>query len=181
MADISVLKEHLTEETFNQVTTELEGKGLKLADLSQGGYVSKSKYDDAIIDATAQKKTAEKWSNDHATLKDEFETYKAAAENEKAAGEKKLIVAMIQTELVKAKARDIEVVMPLIDADKVTRTDAGLEGLKEQLDDLKGSKAYLFEVEDQGVGGKGKSGLEHGAGDGPSDEEKIKRIMGLPI
>ena len=178
--DISVLKEHLTEETFNQVTTELEGKDLKLADLSQGGYVSKSKYDTAITDAANHKRTAEKWKEDHDTLKADFDAYKTTADGEKAAGEKKLIGAMIQTELVKAKARDIEVVMPLIDAEKVTRTDAGLEGLKEQLDDLKGSKAYLFEVEDQG-GGKGKSGLEHGAGDGPSDEEKIKRIMGLPI
>ena len=178
--DIGVLKDHLTEETFAQVTTELQGKDLKLADLSQGGYVSKSKYDTAVNEAATHKATAEKWQGDYNSLKGEFDTFKTTTNDEKAASQKELIGAMIQTELVKAKARDIEVVMPLIDADKVTRTEAGLEGLKEQLDTLKSSKAYLFEVEDQGAGSKGKSGLDHGAGDDKGDEEKIKKIMGLP-
>ena len=184
--NIEVLKEHLTEETFNQVTTELEGKDLKLADLSQGGYVSKSKYDAAITDAASHKETAEKWEGNYNTLKGEFdtfkgefETFKTTAEGEKAANEKELIKALAQTDLVKAKARDIEVIMPLIDLDKVTRTDAGLEGLKEQVDTLKETKAYLFETEDPNPG-KGKSGLNHGAGD-EGDDAKIKKIMGLPI
>lgn len=179
--DIAVLKEHLTEETFNQVTTELEGKDLKLADLSQGGYVSKTKYDAAITDANSHKETAEKWEGNYNTLKGEFDTFKTTTEGEKAASEKMLIKALAQTDLVKAKARDIEVVMPLIDLDKVTHTEAGLEGLKEQLDTLKESKAYLFDTEDPGQPAKGKSGLNHGAGDDGGDEAKIKKIMGLPV
>ena len=178
--DINVLKEHLTEGTFNQVTTELEGKDLKLADLSQGGYVSKSKYDDAVNDAATHKATAEKWQGDYNTLKGEFDTFKTTTGDEKAASEKKLIGAMIQTELVKAKARDIDVVMPLINADKVTRTDAGLEGLTDQLDNLKTSKSYLFEADEQPGKGK-KGGLDHDDGDGKGDEAKIKKIMGLPV
>lgn len=185
--DIEVLKEHLTEDTFNQVTTELKGKDLKLADLSQGGYVSKSKYDAAITDANSHKETAGKWENNYNTLKGEydtlqgeFDTFKTTTEGEKAASEKQVIKAMVQTDLVKAKARDIEVVMPLIDLDKVTRTDAGLEGLTEQLDALKESKAYLFGTE-EAQPNKGKSGLNHGAGEPNGDEDKIKKIMGLPI
>ena len=183
--DIEVLKEHLTEDTFKQVTTELEGKDLKLADLSQGGYVSKSKYEAAITDANSQKGTADKWENnyntlkgEYDTLKGEFDTFKTTAEGEKAASAKQVIKAMTQTDLVKAKARDIEVVMPLIDLDKVTLTDAGLEGLTEQLTALKEAKAYLFDTEEPA---KGKSGLNHGTGDPNGDEEKIKKIMGLPI
>ena len=179
--DIAVLKEHLTEETFNQVTTELEGKDLKLADLSQGGYVSKSKYDAAITDANSHKETADKWENNYNTLKGEYDTFKTTAEGEKAANQKQLIKALAQTDLVKAKARDIEVIMPLIDLDKVTHTDAGLEGLKEQLDALKETKAYLFETEDPGTPGKGKSGLNHGGGDPNGDDAQIKKIMGLPV
>ena len=178
--DIAVLKEHLTEETFNQVTTELEGKDLKLADLSKGGYVSKTKYDAAITDANSHKETAEKWEGNYNTLKGEYDTFKTTAEGEKAASAKQLIKAMAQTDLVKAKARDIEVVMPLIDLEKVTLTDAGLEGLKEQLDTLKEAKAYLFDTEDPGQPAKGKSGLNHGAGDGEGDDAKIRKIMGLP-
>lgn len=178
--DISVLKEHLTEDTFNQVTTELTGKDLKLADLSQGGYVSKSKYDTALTDAANHKATAEKWEGDYNTLKGEFDDFKNTTDGEKATAEKELIKAMAQTDLVKAKARDIEVVMPLIDLEKVTRTDAGLEGLTEQLAALKDTKAYLFEVEEAAGAGKGKSGLDHGAGDEGDDDAKIKKIMGLP-
>ena len=178
--DIEVLKEHLTEETFAQVTTELNGKDLKLADLSQGGYVSKSKYEGAVNDAAAHKANAEKWEGEYATLKGEFDTFKTTTDGEKAAGKKELIKAMAQTDLVKAKARDIEVVLPLIDLDKVTLTDTGLEGLTDQIDALKTSKAYLFGVEDPAPG-KGKSGLNHGAGDPKGDEEKIKKIMGLPV
>lgn len=179
--DIEVLKDHLTEETFSQVTTELKGKDLKLADLSQGGYVSKSKYEAAITEANSHKETAEKWEGNYNTLKGEFDTFKTTSEGEKAASEKQLIGAMIQTELVKAKARDAEVVMPLIDAGKITRTDTGLEGLTEQLDTLKETKAYLFDTEEPAAPAKGKSGLNHGAGDDKGDEEKIKKIMGLPV
>lgn len=185
--DIKVLKEHLTEETFNQVSTELEGKDLKLADLSTGDYVSKSKYDTALGEVETHKTTAEthkntaaQWEKKFNTLKGEFDTFKSTTEGEKAENEKELIKAMAQTDLVMAKARDIDVVMPLINLDKVTRTENGLEGLKEQLDGLKGSKAYLFETEDQAPN-KGKSGLNHGAGDPESDDAKIKKIMGLPV
>lgn len=178
--NIDVLKEHLTEETFNQVSTELEGKDLKLADLSQGGYVSKSKYDAAITDANSHKETAEKWEGNYNTLKGEFDTFKTTTEGEKAANAKQLIKAMAQTDLVKAKARDIEVVMPLIDLEKLTLTDTGLEGLKDQLDALKEAKAYLFETEEAAAQNKGKSGLNHGAGGDMGDEAKIRKIMGLP-
>ena len=135
--NIDVLKEHLTEETFNQVTTELEGKDLKLADLSQGGYVSKAKYDAAVTDANSHEETAKKWEGNYNTLKGEFDAFKTTAEGEKAANAKQLIKAMAQTDLVKAKARDIEVVMPLIDLEKVTLTETGLEGLTDQLATIK--------------------------------------------
>lgn len=91
-----------------------------------------------------------------------------------------LTKAMIQTELVKSKARDVEVVLPLIDTAKVTRTDKGLEGLEEQITALKESKSYLFET-DATTKGKGKTGLEHGAKDDDDDDARIKKIMGLPI
>ena len=89
--------------------------------------------------------------------------------------------ALIQTELVKAKARDAEVVMPLIDTAKITRTEKGLEGLEEQIKSLKEGKAYLFESTEEGTKPKGRSGLEHGENNDAADEAKIKRIMGLPI
>ena len=38
--NIEVLKEQLSEETYNAVAAELEGKDIKLANLSTGEYVS---------------------------------------------------------------------------------------------------------------------------------------------
>jgi hypothetical protein len=178
--DINVLKDHLTEETFAQVTTELQGKDLKLADLSQGGYVSKSKYDTAVADAANHKADADKWKGDYDAIKGEYDTFKTSTEGEKATAEKQLIKAMVETGLVKAKASDIEVVMPLIDTDKITRNDNGLEGLAEQLDSLKQAKAYLFETEGPAAPNKGKTGLDHGGDDGLAEENHIRKVMGLP-
>lgn len=179
--NVDVLKEHLTEETFAQVKTELEGKDLKLADLSKGDYVSKTKYDNAVNDAATHKTTAESWEEKYNNLQGEYDTFKTETEGHKTAAEKQLIKAMTETELVKAKARDIEVVLPLIDTDKITKTDKGLEGLTEQLDSLKEAKAYLFETEEPGAPNKGKSGLDHGDDDDKAETDRIKRIMGLPV
>lgn len=179
--DINVLKDHLTEETFAQVTTELAGKDLKLADLSQGGYVSKSKYDTALADVATHKADAEKWKGDYDAIKGEFDTFKTSTEGDKATAEKQLVKAMIETALVKAKARDADVVMPLIDTEKITRNDNGLEGLAEQLDGLKEAKAYLFETEGPAAPNKGKTGLDHGDDDDKAETDRIKRVMGLPV
>lgn len=91
-----------------------------------------------------------------------------------------LTKALIQTELVKANVRDVEVVMPLLDASKVKRTEKGLEGLEDQIKTLKDTKAYLF-AEAQPTGKpSGRTGLEHGESGGNADDAKIRRIMGLP-
>lgn len=117
----------------------------------------------------------------------EAERGKAAKEAEKAMKEAiaaatkplddQLTKALIHTELVKAKARDVEVVMPLIDTAKVTRTENGLEGLEDQIKSLKDGKSYLFEAETEP---KGKTGLDHDDGGAGDDDAKIRKIMGLP-
>lgn len=90
-----------------------------------------------------------------------------------------LIKALVGTELVKAKARDLDVVMPLIDLSKITRTDKGLDGLSEQVAALQEGKSYLFDVGGETGKPTGKSGLEHGGSDSGAEEAKIRRIMGL--
>jgi len=42
------LKTFLSEETFNKLAQELEGKEVKLADLSKGDYVSSAKYQNLV-------------------------------------------------------------------------------------------------------------------------------------
>ena len=146
--------------------------------------VYQSEFDKRVSKAleTAKEKWEAKAATTKATWEAEAETAKQTAIAEATAPlESKLIKAMAQTDLVKAKARDIEVVMPLIDFGKVTLTDTGLEGLTDQLNALKETKAYLFDTEEAAPPNKNKSGLNHGAGDGDGDDAKIKKIMGLPI
>lgn len=170
------------ENKINQLDNGTDGTALTFDEILED-KVYQSEFDKRVSKAleTAKEKWEAKAATAKATWEAEAETAKNTAIAEATAPlESKLIKAMAHTDLVKAKARDIEVVMPLIDFEKVTLTDAGLEGLTEQLATLKESKAYLFETEDPAPA-KGKSGLNHGAGDDKGDEEKIKKIMGLPV
>lgn len=167
-----VLKDLLTEETYAKVNEELQGKDVKLADLSKGEYVSKKKYDDAVADTGTYKAKAEAAESNYNALK-------STTDAEKSTYEADLVDVLMQAELVKAKARDVDVILPLIDREKVTRNGKALEGLSEQLETLKKDKAYLFETEEPAAK-KGKSGLDHGAGSEDADDAKIRKIMGLP-
>lgn len=51
----------------------------------------------------------------------------------------------IKDELRNLKARDIDVIMPLLKIDEITEEDGKLNGLSEQVDALKSSYAYLFD------------------------------------
>lgn len=167
-----VLKDLLTEETYAKVNEELQGKDVKLADLSKGEYVSKKKYDDAVADTGTYKARLEAAESNYNALKNKTDAEKTSYEAD-------LVDVLMQSELVRAKARDVDVVLPLIDREKVTRNGRALEGLSEQLETLKKDKAYLFATEEPGTP-KGKSGLDHGAGNDDADDAKIRKIMGLP-
>lgn len=143
-----------------------------------------SEFDKRVTKALETAKTKWQTSADVEkanAVKDATDALNAVHNDETAALNAQLKKALIGMELVKAKARDIEVVLPLIDAEKVTSTEAGLEGLADQIEALKGSKGYLFEVEQSAPPAKGKSGLNHNDGDPNLEDAKIKKIMGLPI
>lgn len=149
-------------------------------------------FDEILEDKTYQSEFDKRVAKALETAKSKWEAGAEAARNKAASDaeaakleavatatkplEEKLTKALIQTELVKAKARDVEVVMPLIDTAKVTRTENGLEGLEDQIKSIKEGKSYLFEAETEP---KGKSGLDHDDG-GDGDDAKIRKIMGLP-
>lgn len=132
-----------------------------------------SEFDKRVAKALETAKT--KWAR-------EAEAAKAAAITDATSKlDAEVTRAMIQTELVRAKARDVDVVLPLIDTAKVTRGENGLEGLAEQIEALKTGKAYLFESEAKPEAKPaGKSGLNHDESSDDADDAKIRRIMGLP-
>ena len=192
--NIEVLKENLSEETYSAVAEELKDKDIKLADLSKGDYVSKSKYDaletqlnntqTLLTDTSAKLETAIQNAGDNAALKQELETLKTTnqtnLDNLKNEYESKLKTAAVMAEITKAGANDPADILPHIDMNAVTITDKGAVGLSEQLDAVKTKKPYLFKG-DNPNGQRGASGLQHGGGgDDTAETNKIRAIMGLP-
>lgn len=188
---LEVLKEHLSEETYNAVAKELEGKDVKLANLSTGEYVSKGKYEaletqlnntqTLLTDTSAKLETAIQNAGDNAALKQELENLKTTnqtnLDNLKSEYESKLKTAAVMAEITKAGANDPADILPHIDMDAVTITEKGAVGLSEQLETIKTSKPYLF----KNVQKPGASGLQHGAGgDDTAEINKMRSIMGLP-
>lgn len=192
--NIEVLKEHLSEETYNTVANELKDKDIKLANLSTGDYVSKGKYDaletqlnntqTLLTDTSAKLETAIQNAGDNATLKQELENLKTTnqtnLDNLKNEYEAKLKTAAVVAEITKAGANDPADILPHIDMAAVTITDKGAVGLSEQLATVKTAKPYLFKG-DQPAGQRGASGLQHGSGgDDKAEINKMRAVMGLP-
>ena len=188
--NIEVLKDHLSEETYSAVAEELKDKDVKLANLSTGEYVSKSKYDaletqlnntqTLLTDTTAKLETAIQSAGDNAALKQELENLKNTNQTEvanlTAQYEAKLKTAAVMAELTKAGANDPKDIMPHLNMDAITVNDNGIMGLSDQLEPIKTAKPYLFKGEVK----PGASGLDHGKGDNSADINKMRAVMGLP-
>ena len=92
--------------------------------------------------------------------------------------------AMMMAAIARSDARDPDDIMRFIDKSKISRSDDGkITGLDEQMEALKGSKAYLFRGESGGEGKKpGASRFNH-AGNPPANDDlrSVRIAMGLPV
>ena len=192
--NIEVLKDQLSEETYSAVEKELEGKDIKLANLSTGEYVSKGKYDalETQLNNTQtllNNKTTElddliAKAGDNQALKDEIESLKSKSQtdiaNLTAQYDAKLKSAAVMAELTKAGANDPADILPHLKMEAITVTDNGIVGLSDQLEPIKTAKPYLFKTAQQ-PGQRGASGLTHGSGgDDKAEINKMRAVMGLP-
>ena len=189
--NIEVLKDHLSEETYSAVAEELKDKDVKLADLSGGEYVSKSKYEaletqlnntqTLLTDTSAKLETALQNAGDSEALKQEIEniknTNKTEVANITAQYESKLKNAAVIAELTKAGANDPTDILPHLDMNAITVNDKGIVGLTEQLEPIKTAKPYLFKGDPK----PGASGLDHNnGGDNAAEINKMRAVLGLP-
>ena len=192
--NIEVLKDQLSEETYNAVASELEGKDIKLANLATGEYVSKGKYEaletqlnntqTLLTDTSAKLETAIQNAGDNAALRQELENLKTTnqtnMDNLKNEYESKLKTAAVMAEITKAGANDPADILPHIDQAAITVTDKGCVGLSEQIEAVKTAKPYLFKAVQQ-PGQRGASGLSHGSGgDDTAEINRMRSVMGLP-
>lgn len=137
----------LTWEDFSQAVTNAK---IKLADLSEGKYVDREKFDSKVRELdTANQSVSELTGKlkafdgvDVAALKADVKNWETKYKNDLAAVKKD---AAVDAAIMQAKGKNAKAIRALIDLDKVTlREDGTLEGL--DLEALKKSDGYLFDT-----------------------------------
>lgn len=134
------LKEVLGEELYNQVAEKLKGNDkIKLANLAEGKYVSKEKFDTAeLARKNAEDKLAELQKIDTAGLQAENEQLKKDLEATK-------LSAKVDAALMGAKAVNVTAVKALLDMSKISLDGDKLVGADEQIKTLKETQKWAFE------------------------------------
>ena len=137
----------LTWEDFSAGVTNAK---IKLADLSEGKYVDREKFDSKVRELdTANQSVSELTGKlkafdgvDVAALKADVKNWETKYKNDLAAVKKD---AAVDAAIMQAKGKNAKAIRALLDLDKVTlREDGTLEGL--DLEALKKSDGYLFDT-----------------------------------
>lgn len=150
------LRPVLGDELYAQVDEKLSGSELNIINLSDGSYIPKAKFDDerkknktlneSIADLTKQLGEAQDQINSAASLQTQVDKLTKDLADKDAAMASTTKQYRIKDELRGMKAKNVDVIMPLLNLDKITDKDGKLAGLSEQVDALKQSDAYLFEI-----------------------------------
>ena len=154
MADLNEL---LGEELFNQVSEKLGDTKLIIND---GNYIPKQKFDEVIGSKNEFKSQVGQLTSELEALKksakgnEEFEQAIQKLQDRNNEWESKynktLIDNAVKMEALHNKALDPSDLAKFLDYNELSLDEAGnVKGLKEQIDGLKESKAYLFEQDNK--------------------------------
>lgn len=172
--------------TFDQLTEKLkDNKEVKLANLAAGGYVDKAKFTAKEGELATAKQTiadlqeaAKKWDgvdvdklrNDMTALQNKYDADITAARLDNA----------LSMAIVEAKAKNPKLVKAALDTSVIKLDGDKLLGLSEQIEGLKKSDAYLFDIEDDG-GGDNNGGARFNTGAGhkqnPNEDSFMAALM----
>ncbi len=136
--DTAALNKQITD-----LTTQITDRDKQLKDLK-----SKADGNDDLVKKISELETA------NATAKTNYEKTVAEMKRDYA----------VNNSIRDAKAKNVKAVRALLDMDKVKMDGETVTGLKDQLDALVKSDAYLFETTDPNPKGGVKGGFEPGAG-----------------
>lgn len=173
--NLDFLKPALGDELFAQVATALKNSGLNIVNIADGSYIPKAKFDEQLDkvkalqqtvaerDATIKQEQAKNGTVD--ALQSKVDQLTKDLADRDATIQSKNLEYQIKDELRGMKARNVDVIMPLLQRDKITVKDGKLEGLSDQVEALKKSDAYLFDTENRGNRG-GFSGHQDTGDDG---------------
>ena len=139
--------------TWEQLEEKLkDNKDVKIANLAAGGYVDKRKHDDIVAElGTANntikglKETVAKFDGvDIEKLKKDASDWETKYNTDIAAVK---LDSAVNIALVEAKAKNPKLAKAALDMSLVKLDGENLVGLTEQLDNLKKSDGYLFDIE----------------------------------
>lgn len=157
------LKELLGEELYNKVIEKLGDKKIDI--VNDGRWIPKAKFDDVNEEKKQYKEQVDNLNKELGKLQKQLEDNQAANEtieklkqqikDKEAEMEKIRKQNAIKFEVLKYNPNDVADILPHLKEDTVTIAEDGtITGLKEQLENLKENKPYLFkQVEPQGTGG----------------------------
>lgn len=156
------LKELLGEELYNQVTEKAGEHKINIT--SDGNWIPKSKFDSVNNEKNTLKGQLDDLNKDiqdlEGKVKAKEDVDKTLADLRQTLKDNDLKMAQlkkdsaIKVEALKSNPIDIDDIIPHINKDSITVNDDGITGLKEQLEKLQETKAYLFKAEQpQGTGG----------------------------
>lgn len=155
--------------TFEQLEEKLkDNKEIKLANLASGQYIDKKKFDDKVSELTAAnttieglKSTVSKFDGvDIEGLKKSVSEWETKYNTDVEAAR---VDALLTDALFEAKAKNPRMLKKMLDMSTIKRDGEKLLGVTEQLDALKKSDAYAFDIEEEPKGGaKVNTGGSHG-------------------
>lgn len=170
------LKEFISEELYGQLTKELEGKEVKLANLKSGDYVSVAKHNAVVADLKTVQADLAQRDTDLEELKksmpedktEEIQSlqtkYKEDTEKLEAKLKQNKVDSVVQLAIAKSGAKDdVAVLAHLKDFVEKAALDENtntIVGLDEKLTTLQKEKNYLFEDGDAGGQSSGRAPSE---------------------
>ncbi|ACQ52329.1 phage scaffolding protein [Clostridium botulinum] len=168
------LKEIIGEELFKQlpVDKQKEYKDKDFEDISGGAFIPKTRFDQVneqakeykkqVGERDTQLKSLKEQYKDVDGLKEKFEKLELDNKTQKETYEKQLNDIAFNNALEKGlgafNIKDKNLIMALIDKDKLKIDGDNVIGLKEQIEPLKTSHEYLFDKEIKGTGSFGTGG-----------------------
>lgn len=144
--------------TFEQLEEKLkDNKEIKLANLASGNYVDKKKFDDKVSTMQAELDTAnntitglqdtvKKFDGvDVKKLQDDVKEWETKYNTDIEAGK---VDSLLTSALYEAKAKNPQMLKKMLDMSVIKRDGDKLIGFSEQLEALKKSDGYAFDVEE---------------------------------
>lgn len=162
--NIDFLKPVLGDDLFAQVSEKLaSATGITLANIGDGSYIPKEKleeerttskgYKSQISELNGKLAQLQEAANGNDALKAQITQLQSDLAAKDAALNRQMLEYRIKDTVRGSKAKNADVIMKMIDIEKIKEKNGELIGLDDQIEALKKSDAYLFEPVSDGNGG----------------------------